>query len=79
MRIDKIMKRYYADKLREISDAPRPETRPTRADTRKNGPFSVSWEDALGFAVTASYLMQFLMPERWFSLGRFLSVFRIGF
>jgi hypothetical protein len=79
MRIEKIMKRYYVDKLREISDAPRPETRPVMSDTRKSRPFSVSWEDALGFAVTASYLMQFLMPERWFVLGRFLSVFRIGF
>jgi len=79
MRIEKIMKRYYAGRLREIHDAPRPETRPAGAKIRKRGFHSISWEDALGFIVTAAYFVQFMMPDRWFALGRIASVFRIGF
>jgi hypothetical protein len=79
MKIEKIMKWYYEDRLREIPDAPCPETRQARTKSRKHGSFPVSWEDILGFIVTAVYFMQFLLPDRWFALGRIASVFRIGF
>jgi hypothetical protein len=79
MQIERIMKRYYQRKLREIPDAPRPERLSAVAAVRKNRFFSVSWEDVLGFIVTASYFLQFIMPDRWFVFGRIMSVFRIGF
>jgi hypothetical protein len=32
-----------------------------------------------GFIITAGYLFPFLIPERWFSFGKFLFTFRFGF
>jgi hypothetical protein len=37
------------------------------------------WENAFGAAVTAGWLLELLLPERWFLVGRIASVFRIGF
>ena len=42
-------------------------------------PMKFCWEDVFGCLVTAGYLFPFLVPERWFSFGKFLFSFRVGF
>ncbi len=38
-----------------------------------------NWEEVFGYIVTAGYLIQSLFPDQWFSLGRCLFSFRLGF
>lgn len=75
MKIDKIMKAYYASKLDGISDATPAFDLPEMAE--KTG--AVGWEDVLGALVTAGYLIQMLLPGNWFSFGRFFFIFNFGF
>jgi hypothetical protein len=79
MRIERIMKRYYGDRLAGLPDGERPVTAPGGAagPVRRRG-FS-RWENAFGAAVTAGWLVHLLLPERWFLLGRLVSVFGFGF
>ncbi len=79
MRLEGIMKRYYGRRIEGIPDAPRPETgrRPNRAPEPRR--FRISWEDALGIAVTAACAVQWLMPDHWFLIGPILPVIRLGF
>jgi hypothetical protein len=73
------MKRYYRARLEGIPELPRHEAFPESRTPRLRKRPSISWEDAAGFALTAAYFMQFFLPDRWFLIGRIVSVFRIGF
>ena len=75
----KILRRYYEselNKIKVIEFAPeilKPESIQTLS------PKKFSWEDVFGCIITAGYLFPFLIPERWFSFGKFLFTFRFGF
>jgi len=79
MKIDSVLKEYYKKQLAGMDPLPMPDLpgRGThRVRGRKNPP---AWEQALGYAVTAAYLLQWLLPDKWFLAGRLVSMFRIGF
>ncbi|MBN1384667.1 MAG: hypothetical protein JW983_07305 [Elusimicrobia bacterium] len=75
----KIMRQYYDSELEKIKVvAPPPgilETEPQGP----NRPVRFSLENMFGCLVTAGCLLSALAPESWFSFGRFLFSFRLGF
>ena len=76
---EKLIREYYESKLNKISsiepDLTDMDSRSTTFLVHKR----ISSEDIFGFLVTAGYLIQFLIPEQWFSFGRFLLIFRFAF
>ncbi|MBN1895658.1 hypothetical protein JW906_14285 [bacterium] len=79
MKIDGILKKYYERILANMDAIPMPDfpgRGPRQGSGKKGAP---AWEQALGYAVTAAYLLQWLMPDKWFLAGRLVSMFRIGF
>jgi hypothetical protein len=79
MKIDWLLKTYYRRRIAELEGADRPVT----ASRGAASPGPARWrricENAVGAAVTAGWLLQLLLPDRWFLFGRIASVFRIGF
>ena len=79
MKIDSMLKEYYKNKLAGMDPLPMPDF-PGRGTRKGSGRKGVpAWEQALGYAVTAAYLLQWLLPDKWFLAGRLVSMFRIGF
>lgn len=79
MKINKLMHQYYMDRLTTL-----PEIDPQMVSSRfalesdsKRHP--IQWDDILGYIITIIYLFQLVVPTNWFSLGRCLSVFKLGF
>jgi hypothetical protein len=79
MKIDQMLKRYYRVKLDGIPGLPRPEIPGRSRAVQGHGRFHVSWEDVLGAAVTAAWILAFVMPGRWFLIDRIMPVLRLGF
>jgi hypothetical protein len=79
MKIDDRLKKYYEKKLAGMDVLPVLQVtgRGTREGLGRKCP--PAWEQALGYAVTAAYLLQWLLPDKWFLAGRLVSMFRIGF
>ena len=79
MNDEKLIREYYESKLKEISsiepDLSVLDSRSTTFQDHKR----IRSEDIFGFLVTSGYLIQFLIPEHWFSFGRFLLIFRFAF
>jgi len=75
----KIMREYYASELKKIGEVkPFPvvlKSEPIQTLSSKK----LGWEDLFGCLITAAYFFPFLVPERWFSFGKFLFTFRFGF
>ena len=79
MRLKKIMKVYYQNKLNHIEEI-QPNFKFTESPaTRFRFVLSQRWEDIFGIGITVCYLLQLLLPGNWFSIGRCFSVFKIGF
>ena len=76
---EKLIREYYESRLKKISSV---EPDLTVLDS-KSMTFQdhkrIRSEDIFGFLVTAGYLIQFFIPEQWFSFGRFLLIFRFAF
>jgi hypothetical protein len=76
---EKLIREYYESKVKKIGsiepDLNVLESEPTSFQDHKR--FRI--EDIFGFLVTAGYLIQFLIPEQWFSFGRFLLIYRFVF
>ena len=79
MNTEKILNRYYRHQLSALPDAERPRAWTPSAGNRAIRRGLSRWENAFGAAVTAGWLLELLLPERWFLLGRIASVFRVGF
>jgi hypothetical protein len=79
MRIERILKTYYRRRIAELGGADRPVTIPRGAAAPGPARWRRIGENAIGAAVTAGWLLQLLLPDRWFQFGRIASVFRIGF
>jgi len=75
----KIIREYYASELKKVEEVkPAPfilKSEPKQTISSKK----LSWEHVFGCLITAAYLFQFLVPERWFSFGKFFFPFRFGF
>lgn len=70
---------YYEAKLKEAPDLPPPVERiKSIADSAVRRPAS-KWETLFGLMVTLGYLLYFINPYNWFSLGRFVLAFTNGF
>ena len=79
MKLKKIMKAYYQNKLDQIEEI-QPKFKLTEIPVgRFRFALPQQWEDLLGIGITVCYLLQLLLPGNWFSLGRCFSVFKIGF
>ncbi|MBN2200868.1 hypothetical protein JW777_02825 [bacterium] len=79
MNIERIMNRFYQHQLSTLPDVERlPVRTPSEENPAVRRGLSL-WENALGAAVTGGWLLELLLPERWFLIGRIASVFRIGF
>jgi hypothetical protein len=79
MKLKKIMRTYYQNKLDQIETI-QPKFKLTESPGKHfRFVFPQRWEDIFGIGVTVCYLLQFLLPGNWFSIGRCLSVFKIGF
>lgn len=75
----KIMRQYYDSELEEIKAiAPPPDTLKTVPEGL-NPPVRFNLENVFGCLVTAGCLLSVLAPQYWFSFGRFLFSFRLGF
>lgn len=60
------MKRYYQQQLDQIEDQ--------RIPVIEAPPhFSNSWEDLVGYCVTAAYLIYYFFGAQWGSIGQYLS------
>ncbi len=79
MKIERTMNRFYQHQLSALPDAERPRAWTAYAGTPAVQRGLSRWENAFGAAVTAGWLLELLLPERWFLVGRIASVFRIGF
>ena len=74
------MRRYYASKLDETPASAPPETSIKSMAASSAGFHPVpKWETAFGLLVTICYLIHFLNPYNWFSLGRFFLALTNGF
>jgi len=79
MNIERIMNRFYRHQVSTLPDAERPRAWAPSAGAPAARSGLPRWENAIGAAVTAGWLLELLLPERWFLVGRIASVFRIGF
>jgi len=79
MKIDGVLKKYYERRLTGMDVLRMPQVRGSAMTESPGRQGTPAWEQVLGYAVTAAYLLQWLLPDRWFLVGRFISVFRIGF
>ncbi len=79
MKLNKMMRRYYKDQLKSLQEID-PQIVSSRfalqSDSKRH---SIQWDDILGYIITIIYLFQLVVPTNWFSLGRCLSVFKLGF
>ena len=79
MKLKKIMKAYYENKLDQIETI-RPNFKLLESPvSRFRFALPQQWENIFGIGVTVCYLLQFFMPGNWFLIGRCFSVFKIGF
>jgi hypothetical protein len=79
MKDEEIIREYYES---EISNMPDIEPLPgllKQCPTPFRHQNKIGWEDLVGALVTLGYLTQLLIPANWFSFGRFLCMFRLGF
>ena len=79
MDIKKIMKQYYESEVDGIKVAPPPPHTLEQEPAGEIQSRKLSLENIFGCLVTAGYLLSALSPESWFSFGRFLFSFRLGF
>lgn len=79
MKFNKIMKAYFQNKLDQIDEI-QPKFRLTERPV-SNYQFAIQQrlENIIGIGITVCYLLQLLLPAHWFSIGRFFSIFKIGF
>jgi hypothetical protein len=76
---EKLIREYYESQLKDISPI-EPDFAALESEaTTFQGHKRLRGEDIFGLLVTAGYLVQFLIPENWFSFGRFLLTYRFGF
>lgn len=74
-----LIREYYESKLKKISSI-EPDFTALKSEPKTfQGHKKFGVEDIFGFLVTAGYLVQFLIPEQWFSFGRFLLIYRFSF
>ncbi len=69
----------YESKLSQIAGSMPPSDLIKSAATVKGFRPLAKWGDLIGLIVTAAYLLQFLLPMNWFSLGRIMFIVRFGF
>lgn len=79
MKVERVMKRYYRNRLADLPAARRPVTHSPAAGESPGFRVPSRWENAIGAAVTAGWLFHLFLPERWFLFGRITSALRIGF
>lgn len=79
MKDKEIMRQYYEAEIKKIRAVdPAPDILGTKP-IQIHQPLKFCWEDVFGCLVTVGYLFPFLIPEHWFSFGKFLFSFRVGF
>lgn len=76
---EKLIREYYESKINKISSLEPDLTVLESESMTFQDHKRIRGEDIFGFLVTAGYLVQFLIPEHWFSFGRFLLLYRFGF
>ncbi|MBN2030520.1 hypothetical protein JW824_09770 [bacterium] len=79
MKLNKWLRRYYKDQIESLQTLDPPlvgQRSHAQIPSKKR---VVQWDDILGIIVTAAYILQFLIPTTWFSWGRCLSIFTLGF
>ena len=75
----RIMRQFYETEIKKIKAVdPSPDMLETMS-VQTHRPMKFCWEDVFGCLVTAGYLIPLLVPERWFSFGKILFSFRVGF
>lgn len=79
MKVERVMKRYYRNRLAALPPAKRPAASFLPDADRPRLRVPSRWENAIGAAVTAGWLFHLFLPERWFLFGRITSALRIGF
>jgi len=72
------IRRYYESLLNRTALAPPPEDLLLSAARVVPGRMP-GVKNIIGLIVTVAYLLQFLLPMNWFSLGRFMFMVRLGF
>ncbi len=75
----KIMRQYYESELEKIKVFAPPPDILNAESFELNRPKKFSLENVFGCLVTAGCILSVLAPESWFSFGRFLFSFRLGF
>ena len=80
MKVEKIMRTYYKNLLANHKQVELP-TISMEPESQHIGKMKwrLSWDDLLGYAVTVAYLVQFIIPEKWWTVSWCVSIFRIGF
>lgn len=79
MDIKKIMRQYYESEVDKIKVAVPPTNILKQESAGEIQSRKLSLENVFGCLVTAGYLLYALAPGSWFSFGRFLFSFRLGF
>ncbi len=79
MKIETMMERYYQNRLAALPAASRPAAFSRTAADPPRFRIMPRWENAIGAAVTAAWMLHLFLPERWFLFGRITSALRIGF
>jgi hypothetical protein len=79
MKDEEIIREYYESEISKMPDLVLSPVLLKQGIIHSTHPKKIGWEDLIGALVTLGYLTQLLIPANWFSLGRFLFMFRFGF
>lgn len=75
----KIMQQYYESELEKIKAFDNTSDILETESFEVNLSKKLSLENVFGCLLTAGYLLSVFTPESWFSFGKFLFSFRLGF
>ena len=75
----KIMQQYYESELEKIKAFDNTSDILETESFEVNLSKKLSLENVFGCLLTAGYLLSVFAPESWFSFGKFLFSFRLGF
>ena len=72
MRIKKIMRQYYKNKLEETEEI-QPLQIPSEFTSEKHHKkYSIDWSNVFAYALIVCCILHFLLTEKWLMSGRFL-------
>jgi len=79
MRINRVIHRYYEDKLEEIEEISFPVVPLKFKAEQKSMPFSICWSELFGYLLMVGVVLHFLLGGKLFDMVRLFPGFTILF